>query len=107
MFTFFLLLSWNKPLEIERDGLLSAAPQRLEWRLVESKQWLGSLSPIDQTLLQLLPCLSFPLFSFVTSSVTFLLDVAAVKRQCENIIDRGMEVITSSRLGEDFNPPES
>lgn len=42
-------------------------------------------SPTDRTLLQLLPCLSFPLFSFVTSSVTFLLDVAAVKRHSVSI----------------------
>lgn len=109
MFTFCLLLSWNKlhTLEIERNCLLSSVLQRLEWWLIKSKQWLGSVSPIDQALLQLLPCLSFPLFSFVTSSVTFLLDVAAVKRQGEHIIDRRMEVITSSCPGEGFNPPEN
>lgn len=68
-------------LGIERDILLSSVLQHLEWRLVWSKQRLGSLSTIDQPLLQLRPCLSLPLFSFVTSSVTFLLDVAAVRRQ--------------------------
>lgn len=46
-----------------------------------------------------------PQFLFVTSSVTFLFDVAAVKRQGEHIIDRSMEVITSSCLGESFSPP--
>ena len=91
-------------LELERDSLLSSALQHLEWTLAK---WTDSLSSIDQTVRQLLPCLSFPLFSFVTSSVTFLLDVAAVKRQREHIIDRGMEAITSSCLGEDFNPSES
>lgn len=52
--------------------------------------------PLTRPSSNYLPCHSFSLFSFVTSSVTFLLDVAAVKRQRENIIDRETEVVTRS-----------
>lgn len=60
-----------------------------QYEQLQSKQWTAGVSPTDQAFMQLLPCLVFPLFSFVTSSMTFLLAAAAVKRQAGYISDGG------------------
>lgn len=51
------------------------------------RRW--AFPPLTRPFIQLLPCLVFTLFSFVTSSVTFLLAVAAAKRQAGHISDGG------------------
>lgn len=62
----------------------------LQYERLQRKEWPAGGSPSsDRAFIQLHPCLVFPPFSFVTSSMTFLLATAALKRQAGHISDGG------------------